>query len=92
MRSNSYVERTSSGMAVAAGNAGKINAFSIIPDGTNAGTVIFRNESSSGTILGRLRCPGNQSVHLPASIAFTNGLYVAITGTGITAGAHYSEV
>lgn len=64
----------------------RINAITVITDGTNAATVdLYDNTAGSGKIAVKGRCVGNALMNhiiFENPILFENGVYADVTGTG----------
>jgi hypothetical protein len=65
----------------------RINAVTLLTDGTNAGTVIVYDNATaaSGTVLAKVRCTGAeliQHVIFENPVIAQNGIYADVTGTG----------
>jgi len=66
----------------------RVNAITIMTDGTNAATVsLYDNTSAAGTIRVKGSCVGaNLTSHIlfENPVLFENGIYADVTGTGAT--------
>ncbi len=72
----------------------RVNALTVITDGTNSATVDLydNNASASGTIRVKGRCVGaNLSNHIVFEnpVLFENGIYADVTGTGASFIVYY---
>lgn len=79
------MERSTSGTVVATGVKAKCYGFILIPDGSNAGTVILESGGSGGTarLRGRVLATVSEAVILSHPITFNDGIYATLSGTGI---------
>lgn len=73
--------------AVVATGRNRINAITLITDGTNAANVVVYDNSSgaSGLVLGKVSAAGTQNtVHVifENPVVAENGIYADVTGTG----------
>lgn len=75
------------------GSSGRVYAFWITGDGTNAGRVIFYDNATaaSGTILMELRCGANETrfVLVPGNQICLAGIYADVTTVG-RVGAYFN--
>lgn len=66
----------------------RVNAITVITDGTNAATVdLYDNTSASGTIRAKGRCVGANLINhiiFENPVLFETGIYADVTGTGAT--------
>ncbi len=64
----------------------RVNAITVITDGTNAATVdLYDNTTGSGTIRAKGRCVGANLINhiiFENPVLFETGIYADVTGTG----------
>jgi hypothetical protein len=66
----------------------RVNAITVLTDGTNAATVdLYDNTSASGKIGAKGKCVGTGLINhiiFENPVLFENGIYADVTGTGAT--------